>query len=212
LEARIILGEELDCLPGVYREPILLCLYEGATQDEAARRLGCPLRTLKRRLERGRALLAQRLSRRGLDPASGLALILCLRSQAPVQLVHKTIAAATQFTSGQALTGTAVVLAEGVLRTVIVQKVGVYVALFVALGSLALAGGFALAPATPTPLARNRELPQEQEVAPRAAANVAQPSLDANGDPLPEGAVPTHRLRSFAPFWRPHAHALYAGW
>ena len=67
-EARMILIEELQQLPCAYRDPVVLCLYEDATQDEAARRLGCALSMLKRRLERGRRLLAQRLSRRGLRP------------------------------------------------------------------------------------------------------------------------------------------------
>ena len=40
-EARTILAEELDRLSASYREPILLCLYQGATQDEAARQVGC---------------------------------------------------------------------------------------------------------------------------------------------------------------------------
>ena len=63
-EARSILDEELSRLTTAYREPVLLCMYEGVTQDEAARRLGCSLKTLKRRLERGRELLRQRLCRR----------------------------------------------------------------------------------------------------------------------------------------------------
>src|SRR5262245_59650170 len=73
-EARAVLGVELERLPRKYREPLLLCLYEGATQDEAAQRLGCSLNTVKRRLERGRELLKHRLARRGLAPASALAL------------------------------------------------------------------------------------------------------------------------------------------
>lgn len=54
-EAQTILGEELDRLPAFYREALLLCHYEGATQDQAANRVGCSLATLKRRLERGQA-------------------------------------------------------------------------------------------------------------------------------------------------------------
>ncbi len=38
-----ILGKEMDRLSAVHREAILLCLYEGVTQGEAAKRLGCSL-------------------------------------------------------------------------------------------------------------------------------------------------------------------------
>jgi RNA polymerase sigma factor (sigma-70 family) len=121
-EAGAILWEELDGIAALYREPLLLCLYEAATQDQAARRLGCSLKTLKRRLEHGRALLGRRLARRGLAPASAIALTLYAAALAPAQLVQRTIVAATQFAAGQAMTGTAVALAEGVLQTLLVKK------------------------------------------------------------------------------------------
>ena len=57
--------EELRRLPEGYRSALVLCYLEGHTRDEAAGRLGWSLGTLKRRLERGRALLRQRLERRG---------------------------------------------------------------------------------------------------------------------------------------------------
>ena len=64
-ELSAILDEEIGRLPERFRSPIVLCHVEGRTQEEAARRLGCSPRTLQRRLERGRALLRARLSRRG---------------------------------------------------------------------------------------------------------------------------------------------------
>src|SRR5262249_53411156 len=51
------LDEELSHLPQKYREPLVLCYLEGAARDEAAQRLGCPLGTLKGRLERGKQRL-----------------------------------------------------------------------------------------------------------------------------------------------------------
>ncbi len=56
-EAQMALDEELVQLPERCRVPLVLCYLEGATRDEAARRLGWSLGTLKRRLERARALL-----------------------------------------------------------------------------------------------------------------------------------------------------------
>ncbi|HWY85587.1 MAG TPA: sigma-70 family RNA polymerase sigma factor [Gemmataceae bacterium] len=194
-EARTILDEELERLGTVYREPLLLCLYEGATQDEAAKRLGCSLKTLKRRLERGRGLLGRRLARRGLAPASALAVTLCSRSEVPAGLAAKTVAAAAQFASGQALSGTAVVLAEGVLRGLMVKKMGAYLMLFLAIGSITLGAGFAYAPTTSTQVAKRQRFAEPEALAMTEAllANASgldnRPRLDPNGDALPPGAI-----------------------
>src|SRR2546427_5212823 len=67
------LDEELQHLPERLRSPLLLCYLSGLTRDEAAQQLGWSLRTLKRRLEEGRAALRKRLERRGISTA-GLAL------------------------------------------------------------------------------------------------------------------------------------------
>jgi RNA polymerase sigma factor (sigma-70 family) len=69
-ELQSILDEEVGRLPERYRAPVVLCLLEGLTYDEAARRLGCPIGTLGVRLSRGRELLRARLTRRGVAPAS----------------------------------------------------------------------------------------------------------------------------------------------
>jgi RNA polymerase sigma factor (sigma-70 family) len=66
------LDEELNRLPEAYRSPLLLCYLEGRTRDQAAKQLGCPLRTLERRLQRGRALLRVRLTRRGFTLSAAL--------------------------------------------------------------------------------------------------------------------------------------------
>jgi RNA polymerase sigma factor (sigma-70 family) len=194
-EARTILTQELDRLSAAYREPLLLCLYEGATQDEAARRLGCPLRTLKRRLERGRVLLARRLSRRGLAPASALALTLCSRAEVPAGLATKTITAATLFASGEVISGSAAVLAEGVLRGLMFKTLAAYGTLFLVLGSLTLAVDFAYLPAAATQVPKKQRLGEPEAFAKTKASftNASgwdeAPRLDPNGDPLPPGAI-----------------------
>ncbi|HZY86352.1 MAG TPA: sigma-70 family RNA polymerase sigma factor, partial [Gemmataceae bacterium] len=53
-ELQEALDGELGRLPKRYREPLLLCYWQGLTRDAAARRLGLPLRTLDRRLAQGR--------------------------------------------------------------------------------------------------------------------------------------------------------------
>jgi RNA polymerase sigma factor (sigma-70 family) len=72
-ELRQALDEELLRLPEKLRAPLVLCYLEGLVRDQAAQQLGCPLATLKARLERGRTLLRQRLTRRGLSLSTALA-------------------------------------------------------------------------------------------------------------------------------------------
>jgi RNA polymerase sigma factor (sigma-70 family) len=71
-EMASLIDEELHRLPEEYRTPFLLCFVEGLTQDQVALRLGISLRTLTRRLEKGKELLKVRLSRRGVSLSSVL--------------------------------------------------------------------------------------------------------------------------------------------
>jgi RNA polymerase sigma-70 factor (ECF subfamily) len=50
-------------LPAAYREAVVLCDLENASYEDAAAALGCPVGTVRSRLSRGRAMLAQRLTR-----------------------------------------------------------------------------------------------------------------------------------------------------
>jgi RNA polymerase sigma factor (sigma-70 family) len=71
-EACAVLHEELDRLPETHRLPLLLCYLDGLTRDEAARRLGRTLGSIKRSLEVGRERLRKRLKRRGIALSAGL--------------------------------------------------------------------------------------------------------------------------------------------
>ena len=72
-EFRPVLQEEVRRLPEKYRDVLVLCYWQGLTQDQAAVQLGCPLGTVRSRLAR-RDLLRRRLSRRGLTPLVGVAM------------------------------------------------------------------------------------------------------------------------------------------
>lgn len=50
-------------LPEVYREAVVLCDLQDVSYREAAAALDCPVGTLRSRLNRGRALLAEKLSK-----------------------------------------------------------------------------------------------------------------------------------------------------
>lgn len=51
-------------LPPLYREAVVLCDLESASYEEAAAALDCPVGTVRSRLSRGRAMLAQKLEMR----------------------------------------------------------------------------------------------------------------------------------------------------
>jgi RNA polymerase sigma factor (sigma-70 family) len=91
------LCEEVAGLPEKYREVVVLCYLQGHTYEEAARRLGRPIGTVKVRLARARGLLLGRLTRRGLGlPAGAAALGTSAEAAAivPPALVRDTVQAA----------------------------------------------------------------------------------------------------------------------
>jgi RNA polymerase sigma factor (sigma-70 family) len=94
-EAKPILHEEIGRLPARLRDAIILCYFEGLTVEEAARRLGCPVGTLKSRLGKGRELLRSRLTRRGLAASVLLLLMFSLTEEVsadvPTALLDATI-------------------------------------------------------------------------------------------------------------------------
>lgn len=109
-EAQEILHQELAALPERLRLPLVLCYLQGRTQDEAARRLGWSLATLKRRLDQGRKLLHARLSRRGVELPAVLAAALLAAAELPASLAASTLGLATSSASVPA--AVAVLLAE----------------------------------------------------------------------------------------------------
>jgi RNA polymerase sigma factor (sigma-70 family) len=60
--------EEVERLPEKYRTPVVLCYLDGQTYEETARRIGCPVGTVRVRLSRARDRLRDRLTRRGFGP------------------------------------------------------------------------------------------------------------------------------------------------
>ena len=98
------LDEELLALPERLRAPLVLCYLQGATRDEAALQLGCPLSTLRKRLERGRERLHDAMLKRGLGLSTVLLGTLVTRRSADAAaaslLARKTAKVALAFAGG----------------------------------------------------------------------------------------------------------------
>jgi RNA polymerase sigma factor (sigma-70 family) len=147
-DAREELYEEIARLPEKYRDAVVLCHLEGRPHEQAARQLGCPVRTLQSRLLRARARLRERLSRRGTTGAAIFPTGLSPRTIATQGLESSpgsTTRAALRFAAGEATAGPVVSLAEGVLRAMIQTKLKAAGLIGSALAAAALAGGIGAA-------------------------------------------------------------------
>lgn len=147
-----LLDQELSRLPNKYRAVIILCDLEGKTRKEAARQLGVPEGTVASRMATGRAMLAKRMARHGLSVSGGaLAAVLSEKvasAGVPTSVVSSTINAVTLFAAGQmAATGAISVkvaaLTEGVLKTMLLNKLKITTGVLLFLVA-ALVGGAGL--------------------------------------------------------------------
>src|SRR5262245_3692434 len=104
LEVQSALDRALSELPEKYSAALVLAYLEGQTQEEAARRLGCPLPTLRSRVARGRKLLRDRLANHGLTlSTAGLAALLIASAApaaAPAALARAAASAARASAAG----------------------------------------------------------------------------------------------------------------
>jgi hypothetical protein len=140
----------LSRLPDIFRVVLVLCDLEGKTRKEAARHLGLPEGTVGSRLARARALLAKRLTRRGVGLSGGaLAAVLAdnlASAGMPASVVKSTISAASVFGAGQmAAAGLVSVevaaLTEGVLKAMSMTKIKAAFVLTVLVCVLGWGGG-----------------------------------------------------------------------
>jgi len=189
-ELRELLDEELHQLPEKYRTPLVLCYLEGKTQEEAARQLGWPAGSMSCRLARGRELLRERLTGRGvaLAPAGMVPMLMESAATAGVAegLVDTTVKAAVHYAAGSALaagavSAEAIALAEGAFHTMVTTKLKIAAAILLA--GLLSTGARVLIPSD----AMASTL--EPVAADKAPAGDKDARTDVHGDSLPAGAV-----------------------
>jgi len=175
-----IVHAELDRLPARYREPLVLCVLEGLSYEEAARTLGLTEPALRGRLFRGRRRLEARLRKQGIN---ALALIPC-DGPSP-SLVQSVVARAVAGTAAPVSVSN---LAKG---TLIAMSLSIWKPL--ALGTLASLGVVATAVlaqqsggASPAASARQAEPASgSQKPAPKGSQNPA-PKSEVPRLPTPE--------------------------
>lgn len=154
-----LLDQAMAELPEKYRAPLVLCELQGMSRHEAATNLQISEGTLSSRLARGRKLLRRRLAPYFGIFTLAMLIALLLRARAPVvvppNLAQGTLKAACDAVQIAALNGAAnaapQVLAEGVIKTMLLSKLKL---LTVATMSICLLGGvgvliYANAPARP---------------------------------------------------------------
>ncbi len=173
-ELLALVDEEIGRLPEVYRLPVLLCLMQGRTIEEAARQLGWSIGSLRGRLTRGRERLRERLSRRGLDLSVGVVALL-----APAAVPEKLLAEGVRHLTSP-VPATVGTLAGGMMRALKLKIAGLAVILAAAIGLTAHLS-MLRAPQPEMPAA-------DSPVAPPAQAK-DEPRHDRYGDPLPQGAI-----------------------
>ncbi|HEV3383438.1 MAG TPA: sigma-70 family RNA polymerase sigma factor [Gemmata sp.] len=135
-DLRRVIDEELARLPEKYRAAVVMCDLEGLPRAEAASSLKIPEGTLSSRLAYARKILANRLTKRGINSTGcGIAALLAgeaTGSALPRELVFRTARVATRIVSGGAVPSDLVSpsvshLTEGVMKIMLANRLRLYV-------------------------------------------------------------------------------------
>jgi len=140
-----VLDEEFTRLPDHLRAVAVECLVNEKTQADAAKMLGESERTVRRRVAQAKALLRERLERRGVVPAvaGGLVSSIGTATAVPLPLAANTVAVVSDFLAGgAAVASVPAILAKGVAMSGVRKTLAAGVAV-VAVGLSALGIGLA---------------------------------------------------------------------
>jgi RNA polymerase sigma factor (sigma-70 family) len=196
-ELRPVIDEELSRLPAKYRAPLVLCDIEEMSYRQAAGQLGWPEGTVAGRLARARAMLAQRLTRRGVTlSAAALPVLLSQNAAAgpvPAALLLPTSEAAGLLAASQPMAGVVsaqvILLTEGVVKAMTLTKLKLTAVVLLGVCLVvagALAGGSENPPESPQPPAKKAEL----KAAPKGQVEKGANNQEGNGNGGKAAPVP----------------------
>jgi RNA polymerase sigma-70 factor (ECF subfamily) len=189
-DVRPLLHEELGRLPSKFRDAIVLCHLEGMSHEEAARLLHSPIGTVNSRLSRGRRLLRSRLQRRGVSVSAAILSVNWLAGTTTTvasTLRESTIAAGVASASSSAVPALVLSLTRGVLKTMMLRKLGT---ISVAILLASTLGGVAVWAHWPTATAK------DSTFGPRAVPALAPAATDAptnDAGSAPQPSIPSNR-------------------
>lgn len=132
-----ILHQEVGRLPSKYRDPIILCYFEGMTHEMAAAQLRCPVATVGVRLMRAKARLKDRLDRRDELFAPGI-----FFTSVSGGLVRSTVRSAIQFTEAGPVSLAVAQLTKEVSKAMLLMKLKAAAAVLLVGGTVASGAGF----------------------------------------------------------------------
>src|SRR5262245_46421270 len=179
LDEAPIVHEEVDRLPAKYREPLVLCYFQGLTHDEAASQLGWPVGTVRGRLAEARGRLRPRLLRRGVAPSVA---ILAASGQAeaaavvPASLVSAMIRMAVRAGAAGTVPASVAALVGTTLRGMTILKTSMIAAGLLAASLVSMVGAGRVAGMTRGEAGEIAGPPGQDDQAPRISVRTVRPT------------------------------------
>jgi RNA polymerase sigma factor (sigma-70 family) len=121
-ELRSLIDEEVHRLPEKYRAAVVLCYFQGRTNEAAAQELGCPKGTVVSRLARARQRLRRRLEMRGVEAPSLLLPAAAVPRALFTQTCNAVLAKSCSNSAAGAVSARVITLVQGAVRTMFWTK------------------------------------------------------------------------------------------